>query len=179
MRTHADVRALLPQRHPMLLVDRILEFRAGEMIRTSKAVTATEPCYAGLRDGAEPWQYHYPFSLLIESFGQSAALLWLGGSTADPGQDGTLMFVGATDFTFDGAALPGDVLEHTVRLETVISDTAFVAGETWVGERCLARVSSLVATRRPVRGAATGSAGATAGAADPAQRFDQPRKGSR
>lgn len=151
MREHSAVRAVLPQRYPMLLVDRVLELVPRTSIRTVKAVTGTDPCYADLPEAAEPWQYGYPSSLLIESFGQSAALLWLDGR--DPGPedvDHVLMFVGATDYRFEGVALPGDVLRHEVRLDSVIADTAFASGETWVGARRIASVTTLVATRRPL-----------------------------
>jgi len=177
MREHPGIRAVLPQRYPMLLVDRILELDPRRSIRTVKAVTATEPCYAGLPEDAEPWRYHYPPALLIESFGQSAALLWLDGH-APAADDGlTLMFVGATEFVFEGGVLPGDVLIHTVRLDNVIAGTAFASGETWAGTRRVARVTTLVATRRPVPHL-TGPADASAVAAGPgpAQRS---REGSR
>jgi 3-hydroxyacyl-[acyl-carrier-protein] dehydratase len=151
MREHVDVRAVLPQRYPLLLVDRVLDIEPGRSIRTVKAVTGTEPCYAAVPDGAEAWRYDYPYSLVIESFGQSAALLWLDGHPPAPDDDLVLMFVGATSFRFAGTARPGDVLRHEVRLDSVIADTAFASGQTWVGDRLLSTVDTLVATRRPVR----------------------------
>jgi 3-hydroxyacyl-[acyl-carrier-protein] dehydratase len=151
MRDHGDIRAVLPQRHPLLLVDRVLELVPGRSIRTVKAITGTDPCYAALPDGAGDRCYDYPFSLMIESFGQSAALLWLDGRLPDPGDDKVLMFVGARDFGFHGTARPGDVLRHEVRLDSVVADTAFASGETWVGDRRVATVDTLIATRRSVR----------------------------
>lgn len=161
MREHVEVRALLPQRYPLLLVDRVLALEPGRSIRTIKAITATEPCYAEVPDGAEGWRYDYPCSLMIESFGQSAALLWLDGRqpTADDDEQ-TLMFVGATDFNFEGTARPGDVLRHEVRMDSVIADTAFASGEIWVDDRRVATVATLVATRRPVRRPGPGQPGA-------------------
>jgi 3-hydroxyacyl-[acyl-carrier-protein] dehydratase len=148
---HAAIRAILPQRHPLLLVDRVVELAPGESITTVKAVTGTEPCYAGLPDGAGPGRYRYPRSLIVESFGQSAALLWFDGRPPpDPDDRRRLMFVGARDFRFDGDAYPGDLLRHEVRLDSVVADTAFATGETWAGDRRIATVAALIATRRPV-----------------------------
>jgi 3-hydroxyacyl-[acyl-carrier-protein] dehydratase len=151
MREHAAIGAVLPQRHPLLLVDRVQDIDPGRSIRAIKAITGTEPCYAGLPEGAECWRYHYPYSLMIESFGQTAALLWLDGRPPAVNDDQVLMFVAATDVHFEGTAQPGDVLRHEVRLDTVIADTAFASGETWVGDRRVVTVATLVATRRPVR----------------------------
>lgn len=148
---HADVRAVLPQRFPLLLVDRVLELEPGRRISTVKAVTGTDACFADLPEGAQHRHYSYPYSLIIESFGQSAALLWLNGRLPTPDDEQVLMFVGATNFSFEATAHPGDVLRHEVRLDSVIADTAFASGEIWVGDRRLATVATLVATRRPVR----------------------------
>ncbi|WP_233513184.1 3-hydroxyacyl-ACP dehydratase FabZ family protein, partial [Micromonospora craterilacus] len=144
-----QIRALLPQRFPLLLVDRVLTMTPGTHIEAVKAVTATEPCYRDLTDDAPPGDYAYPASLLVESLGQTAALLWLAEADGPVGDDQVLMFVGARDFVFDSAAYPGDVLRHTVHLERVIADTAFATGETYVGDRRIARVGTLMAARRP------------------------------
>lgn len=151
-REHDGIRAVLPQRFPLLLVDRVLELVPGVSITTVKAISAAEPSYARLPEGADAVSHRYPPSLLVESLGQSAALLWLHdhGPVA-PGDDRALMFAGARDFRFEGLALPGDVVRHRVRLDSVIADTAFASGESWVGDRRIAAVSTLIATRRAVR----------------------------
>jgi 3-hydroxyacyl-[acyl-carrier-protein] dehydratase len=151
VRQHGGIRAVLPQRHPLLLVDRVVRLDPGGSITTVKAITGTEPCYAGLPDGEREWRYGYPRSLMIESFGQSAALLWLDGHAPSLDDDLVLMFAGARDYVFEGSAYPGDVLRHEVRLESVVADTAFASGETWAGDRRIATVDTLIATRRPVR----------------------------
>lgn len=147
---HARIRAILPQRYPLLLVDQVLEMQPGSFIRTIKTITGCEPCYANLTDGAESWRYRYPPALIIESLGQSAALLWLADHPVMPGDDRVLMFAGARDFRFEGSVYPGDVMRHDVRLDSVVADTAFASGETWVGGRRVAAVSAMIATRRPV-----------------------------
>ncbi|WP_307962266.1 hypothetical protein [Salinispora arenicola] len=56
-------------------------------------------------------------------------MLWLNGRVPDPDDaDQVLMFIGASDYRFEGVALPGDVLRHEVQLDTVIADTAFRVG---------------------------------------------------
>jgi 3-hydroxyacyl-[acyl-carrier-protein] dehydratase len=145
---HARIRAILPQRYPLLLLDQVLELQPGQFIRAIKAITATEPCFA---DVPETGRYEYPRSLIIESLGQSAALLWLADHPTTPDDDKVLMFAGARDFRFEGSAYPGDVLRHDVRLDSVLADTAFATGETWAGGRRIATVSAMIATRRPVQ----------------------------
>ncbi|GIJ08928.1 3-hydroxyacyl-ACP dehydratase FabZ family protein [Micromonospora andamanensis] len=148
---HPQVRALLPQRFPMLLVDRVLELRAGESITTIKAITANEPCYADLPDDADPSCFAYPVSLLVESLGQSAALLWQHSEqpAEKRGPHRHLLFLTARGYEVSGEAHPGDVVRHVVRLDQVVADTGFCHGESWVGDRRIARVETLMAAQRP------------------------------
>ncbi|MBW3668370.1 MAG: beta-hydroxyacyl-ACP dehydratase [Actinobacteria bacterium] len=148
MREH--VAALLPQGHPMVLVDRVDRLEPGDSIEAIKAVTASEPCFARLDQGCPSRAWAYPFSLVIESFGQAAALLWL--STVDddgPKPDRLLMFAAARGVEQHAAIHPGDVMRHVVRLDHVVGDNAFVTGHTQVGYRLVASFGSMVAVTRP------------------------------
>lgn len=145
---HAEVRTVLPQRYSMLLIDRVLAIESGAFIRAIKAVTVGEPCYHGLPEGLAAQRYAYPVGLLLESFGQAAAILWL--TSAGPEARGELLLFGAArDCLIEGRAYPGDVLRHEARLEQVTDGAAFVSGETWAGRRRIARIGSLMAVTRP------------------------------
>jgi 3-hydroxyacyl-[acyl-carrier-protein] dehydratase len=149
MLDHAGIRALLPQRYPMLLLDRVVDVAVGERLTALKAVTAAEPCYRDLPDGAGPAAFAYPASLLVESFGQAAAVLWLLSRPHEaPGR--LPVFAALRDVALIGRAYPGDVLRHEVRLDQLLDRTAFGSGETWVGDRRIAMVGSLLAVVRPV-----------------------------
>ncbi|MFE4534367.1 3-hydroxyacyl-ACP dehydratase FabZ family protein [Streptomyces scopuliridis] len=146
---HADIRRILPHRHPVLLVDRVLEIEPGARIVTTKAVTGSEPCYAGLDENLPTAAYAYPVSLLVESFGQSGAVLWLhSAALKDEPVEGTLIFGSARDVTITGSAHPGDVLRHIVEIDRIIGDNAFMRGETWVGDVRIATLGSVLAVVR-------------------------------
>ncbi|WP_371616947.1 3-hydroxyacyl-ACP dehydratase FabZ family protein [Streptomyces sp. NBC_00454] len=142
MTEHAELRSTLPHRHPILVVDRVTELDPGVRIRTSKAISGSEPCYAGLPDDLAPAGYAFPNSLLLESFVQSAATLWLQKPEHPVG---TLLFVGARKVLVQGEAYPGDVLHHEATLQMEKNATAIFNGTTRLasGEPVLS-VSSLV-----------------------------------
>lgn len=145
---HHRIKALLPQRHPLLLVDRVVSVRPGHSLSAVKAVTAAEPCYRDVPDGAPASAYAYPASLLLESLGQAAALLWLAEAGAiDP--DHVLMFAGARGYRLLGEAHPGDVLRHDVEMTQVKADTVFATGQTYAGSTLIATADTLIAVRRP------------------------------
>lgn len=147
MLDHHDIRRLLPQRYPMLLVDRVTRWQPAHSITAVKAVTGAEPCYRHIPDGAPAGHYAYPVPLLLESLGQTAALLWLA-DTGPVGDGRVLMFAGARGYRVTGPAYPGDVLEHSVTVTHTKADTVFAAGETWVGGRRIAAVDTLIAVSR-------------------------------
>ncbi|MGW1282177.1 hypothetical protein ACWD4N_00245 [Streptomyces sp. NPDC002586] len=154
---HVRIRELLPVRHPMLLVDRVDELDPGRRIVTTKAVTGSEPCFQALPEGLTAAHYAYPRSLAFESFGQSAALLWVAGSGADV-PDGVLMLAAIRGCRFVGDVQPGESMRHVVRLEHLSAGTCFMSGSIWAGARCIAEVDSLIAVNRPrteVQGAAS------------------------
>jgi len=150
MLEHAELRALLPQRFPMLLLDRVTEVEPGVRLTAVKAVTGCEPCYRGLSDTAPPSAYRYPPSLLLESFGQAAAVLWfLQHPELEDGEDRLPLFTSVRDLRFGDPVLPGDLVRHEVRMDHAVPGAAFVTGETRVGGRCVATVGSLMAAVRP------------------------------
>jgi 3-hydroxyacyl-[acyl-carrier-protein] dehydratase len=146
---HADIRALLPCRHPDLLVDRVLRCEPGTMIETVKAISAAEPCYAGTDDS------HYPEALLLEAFAQSAALLW----ARTRGRPFATMPVlaGTRGVTFHRPVGPGCLVRTVVKLIPGTESTMFFCGRGLVGDDPVLSVGNLVLAR--------GSAGAALRAA--------------
>jgi 3-hydroxyacyl-[acyl-carrier-protein] dehydratase len=148
MLDHAAIRALLPQGHPMMLVDRVIALEPSVSIVGIKAITGSEPCYRHVSGCTE--RFAYPTSLLLESFGQTAAILWLTGTGARCVEDDqVLMLAAARGCRILGRAYPGDVLRHTARVSHVLGDNVFVEGETHVGDRLVCTVESMVAVMRP------------------------------
>ncbi len=67
--TIEQIRELLPHRYPMLLVDRVLELKEGEII-AEKFVTANEPYF----QGHFPEKPVMPGILIIEALAQAAGI---------------------------------------------------------------------------------------------------------
>ncbi len=149
---HADLKRILAHRHPILQLDRAVEFVPGRRIVAIKAVTGSEPCYGGLGDDATHADHAYPASLLMESMGQASAALWLhSAGLAGDDPRGTLVFGSARGFTIAGDAYPGDVLRHVVELDGTKGDNAFLHGETWVGDRRIVTADSMLVALRDDR----------------------------
>jgi 3-hydroxyacyl-[acyl-carrier-protein] dehydratase len=149
MHDHARIRGILPHRHPILLVDRVEEIEYHDRIVTTKAVTGSEPCYAGMEETTESRRYAYPRSLMIESFGQSGAVLWLESIRRDGLElEGSLIFAAARDVTFHRQAFPGDTLRHVAHIDQVVGDNAFLHGQTLIDDELAVDYGSVIAVVR-------------------------------
>jgi 3-hydroxyacyl-[acyl-carrier-protein] dehydratase len=146
---HADIRALLPQGHPNVLVDRVVRCEPGMMIETVKAVSSAEPCYAHLPDGLPADGYHYPEALLLEAFTQSAALLW-ARTRARPFA-GMPVLAGTRGVTFHHPVGPGSLLRTVVKLIPGTTSTMFFCGRSSLvdGPLVLTVDNLVLAIRRP------------------------------
>lgn len=124
-----EVRRLLPQSYPFIFVDRILEHEPERRIRCLKNVTAAEPCFAG----HFPDMAVYPGNLLLESFAQSAILLF---RKSRPELDPPPIFLlGTVRARFLLPVFPGDQVILDVEVEKAIDTGAVVAARATVDGR--------------------------------------------
>ena len=101
-----EIRATLPHRYPMLLVDRVLELEPGVRIKAIKNVTINEPYFPGHFP-------HFPVMpgvLIIEALAQSCAIVAYRGDPSTMGGKKLFMFAGIDDARFKRQVVPGDVL---------------------------------------------------------------------
>jgi 3-hydroxyacyl-[acyl-carrier-protein] dehydratase len=130
----------------MLLVDRVSAIEPGRSITCLKAVSGSEPCYAHMTPALPRERWAYPASLQLESFAQSAAVLWFETARIrEVPEDQVLVALVARRCRFHGAAYPGDVMRHEVCVDVIVHDHLFVRGETFVEDRCIATVGQMVA----------------------------------
>ncbi len=98
------IQAILPHRHPFLLVDRVTELVPRERIVALKQVTVNEPFFAGHFPGAPVM----PGVLIIEAMAQAGAILALR-EFEDRGEKLPL-FTKIREATFRQPVVPGDTL---------------------------------------------------------------------
>ncbi|MEU3465606.1 beta-hydroxyacyl-ACP dehydratase [Streptomyces sp. NPDC006733] len=144
------LKALIPHRFPVLLVDRVLEVAPGDRIVSLKAVTCNEPWYQELPDDTEDAGYAYPTALVIESWCQSAALLAAWDQPRDVAEAQVALFGGISGIQVHGAVLPGEVLRHEVRITRALEGTWFFEGTSRTADgRGIITVESVMTALRP------------------------------
>jgi len=129
------VRRLLPQGHPFIFVDRVLEFEAQRRILCLKNVTGTEFYFPGHFPGVAIM----PGALIGEAIAQSAILLFRLSETSPDGSDGRVFLVGTTRTRFLKPVFPGDALYITVEVTKLLSSSAMVEAHVEVEGRTVVK----------------------------------------
>jgi 3-hydroxyacyl-[acyl-carrier-protein] dehydratase len=139
-----DISAILghlPQRHPFLLVDRVLEIHPGQSIRALKNVTYNEPFFTG----------HFPFRplmpgvIVIEALAQTAGIL--SSVTAGVFPHGATRFYleGLDKARFRRPVIPGDQLLLCAQLVRSGQAALHFSTRAFVGDNEVASAEMMIA----------------------------------
>jgi len=107
---HFEVAAILPQRYPFLLVDRIVEIDVGRRIVALKNVTVNEPFFSGHFPG-HPLM---PGVLLCEALVQAGGILAHATAPDSMGRGKIAMLTALDRARFRQKVVPGDQLRLEV-----------------------------------------------------------------
>ena len=123
----------LPQRYPLLMIDRVLECEPGKRILALKNVTSNEPHFSG----HFPGRPIMPGVLILEAMAQAAGILVFRTRGDKPDANTVYYYAGIDDARFKKPVVPGDRLE--------IEATILAHKKTIWKFACVARVDGAVA----------------------------------
>jgi len=107
----------LPQRYPVLMIDRVKELEPGKRIVAVKNVSANEPHF----QGHFPGRPIMPGVLILEAMAQAAGIMVFSAEGAVQQNDRQVYYyVGIDNARFKKPVVPGDQLELEVKLERAL-----------------------------------------------------------
>jgi 3-hydroxyacyl-[acyl-carrier-protein] dehydratase len=122
----------LPQRYPVLMIDRVRQCEPGKRILALKNVSANEPYF----QGHFPSRPIMPGVLILEAMAQAAGMLVLSAEAPSRHDERLYYYVGIDNARFKKPVVPGDQLELEVELERMLRGIGKFS--------CVARVSGEV-----------------------------------
>jgi 3-hydroxyacyl-[acyl-carrier-protein] dehydratase len=132
-----EVRRLLPQSHPFLMVDRVLELHPGERIVAQKNISGNETFF----EGHFPGMAIMPAALILESLAQATILLVrksaeLAAPAGAPPDPAVYLF-GSVHARMQRPVFPGDVMKLEVKLVKLYGEGGAADGVATVeGKPC-------------------------------------------
>jgi 3-hydroxyacyl-[acyl-carrier-protein] dehydratase len=117
MLDYQEIRKYLPQQFPMIMVDKVLEFQKGKSLTAIKNVTANEIFFPGHFPGFAIM----PGALILEGFGQSAAILYQ--ITLGMMQQDEIPLYGSVKARFYHTVVPGDQLIYEIEVIKITSQS--------------------------------------------------------
>jgi 3-hydroxyacyl-[acyl-carrier-protein] dehydratase len=133
-----EVLKYLPQRYPVLMIDRVRECEPGKRIVALKNVSANEPYF----QGHFPTRPIMPGVLILEAMAQAAGILVLSAEAAGRHHENVYYYVGIDNARFKKPVIPGDQLELEVKVERLLRGIGKFS--------CVARVSGEVAAEADI-----------------------------
>ena len=103
-----EIRRLLPQRYPFLMIDRVLDYTPDGRLLALKNITGNEPLF----NGHFPDYPVFPGVMMLEAMAQAASILASMSEAAkvDVGKEALYLLAGTDNVRFKHLVRPGDQL---------------------------------------------------------------------
>ena len=129
-----QIKDLLPQRFPFLMVDRIKAYEEGRQIVSVKNITGNEQFF----QGHFPERAVMPGSLIIEAMAQTA-IIYFRLSQQDQDEYFFPFLFGSVKARFMEPVIPGDVLEIRLPPIKIVSTGGIMKGSAMVEGRVVTK----------------------------------------
>ncbi len=126
-----EIKKLIPQRFPFIMIDRVLELEPGKHAIAVKNVSGNDMVFLG----HFPEKAIMPGALIIEAMAQTAIILFATSGKNSGREKRSLYYFGSVKARFLHPAVPGDQLRIRVENVKSLPNGAYVAGEVFVDDK--------------------------------------------
>jgi 3-hydroxyacyl-[acyl-carrier-protein] dehydratase len=126
-----QIKELIPQRFPFIMIDRVLEIEPGKHATAVKNVSGNDMVFLG----HFPEKAVMPGALIIEAMAQTAIILFATNTKNESGRKKPMYYFGSVKARFLHPAVPGDQLKIKVVNVKTLPTGAFVSGEVFVEDK--------------------------------------------
>lgn len=140
-----EILDILPHRYPFLLIDKVVDYEEGKVLRAVKNVTFNEPCF----QGHFPGRPIFPGVLILEAMAQATGILGFM-SNGKLGPDEIYYFAGIDHARFKRPVQPGDQMLIEVEFVKSRRNITCFHGVTKVDGKVVCEASMMCARNKEV-----------------------------
>jgi 3-hydroxyacyl-[acyl-carrier-protein] dehydratase len=129
-----EIKKLIPQRFPFLMIDKVLELAPGKRAVAIKNVSGNDMVFLG----HFPEKAVMPGALIIEAMAQASIILFATSGNKESSDKMPLYYFGSVKARFLHPAVPGDQLKIAVENVKILPAGAFVSGEAFIDDKKIA-----------------------------------------
>jgi 3-hydroxyacyl-[acyl-carrier-protein] dehydratase len=129
-----EIKRIIPQRFPFIMIDRVLEIEPGKRAVAVKNISGNDMVFVG----HFPEKAVMPGALIIEAMAQTAIVLFATNKKSEEGDKKRIYYFGSVKARFLHPAVPGDQLKIKVENVKSLPNGAYVSGEAFVDDKKMA-----------------------------------------
>jgi 3-hydroxyacyl-[acyl-carrier-protein] dehydratase len=137
------IKKILPHRHPMLLIDRVIDLEPGKRAVAIKNVTIND----WFIQGHFPGKPVMPGTLIVEAMAQTAILIY-HSAFEDKLKQTPDYYLGSIKASFSHPVLPGDQLRLEAQTVKLLATGAFVSVKAFVKDTKVAEADLVFAVHQ-------------------------------
>jgi len=126
-----EIKELIPQRFPFIMIDRILEIEPGKHATAVKNISGNDMVFLG----HFPEKAIMPGALIIEAMAQTAIILFATNKINERSDKKPMYYFGSVKARFLHPAVPGDQLKIKVENVKSLPTGAFVSAVAFVDDK--------------------------------------------
>lgn len=129
-----EIKRIVPQRFPFIMIDRVLEIEPGKRAVAVKNISGNDMVFVG----HFPDKAVMPGALIIEAMAQTAIVLFATNKKRGEEDKKRIYYFGSVKARFLHPAVPGDQLKIKVENVKSLPNGAYVSGEAFVDDKKIA-----------------------------------------
>lgn len=129
-----EIKRIIPQRFPFIMIDRVLEIEPGKRAVAVKNISGNDMVFVG----HFPDKAVMPGALIIEAMAQTAIVLFATNKKRGEEDKKRIYYFGSVKARFLHPAVPGDQLKIKVENVKSLPNGAYVSGEAFVDDKKIA-----------------------------------------
>jgi 3-hydroxyacyl-[acyl-carrier-protein] dehydratase len=125
-----EIKKLIPQRFPFIMIDRILDVEPGKEATAIKNISGNDIFFLG----HFPEKAIMPGAAIIEAMAQTSIVLFTSGMSKESAVEKPLYFLGSVKARFHHPVVPGDQLKIKAVNVKSLPNGAYVSAEASVND---------------------------------------------